>query len=294
MSAIKDLFNLIRRTLAIHIEVGKSLARAKTNSLILFPYHPLVFSCGISAFVAFKGEKKEINFDLAQFSKEISKLQKKILLPTGTNPETDSPAIINEYLGGDRLLERLFKTAQTLKLESVFSTLFFRDDKITQLTETVDLIRQTIADQEKGFKRTGPRLASSDVEIISMRIEKLKDIFWCLKKEVLDNIAAVKKLSRGITPDANPEGLIIFKRINSVLNSIDRLEVRGRDSAGISVVLTLTKAEFENFRTGLVQTGLSESLKTRTNHLVLANNSISINDTVEETSGDHLVSISFA
>jgi glucosamine--fructose-6-phosphate aminotransferase (isomerizing) len=293
MSAIKGLFNLIRRTLA-HIQIGKSLSMAKTNSLILFPYQPLVFSCGISAFVAFKGDKKEEKFNLVQFSKEISKLQQKILFPTGTNPETGSPSINNEYLGGDQVLDSLFKTAQTLKLESVFSTLFFRDDKIAQLTDTVDLIRQTLADQEKEFKRTGPRLASSDVEIISMRIEKLKDIFWCLKKEVLDNITAVKKLSRGITPDANPEGLIIFKRINSVLNSIDRLEVRGRDSAGISVVLTLTKDEFENFRTELIQAGLSESLKTRTNHLVLSNNSISINDTVEKTTGDHLVSISFA
>ena len=294
MSAIKDLFNLIHRTLAIHIEVGKSLSRAKTNSLILFPYHPLVFSCGISAFVAFKEKKKEAGFDLVQFSKEISKLRKKVLLPTGTNPETCAPSIKKEYLGGDRVLHSLFKTAQTLKLESVFGTLFFREDKIAQLTDIIDSLRQTIADQEKEFKRTGPLLASSDVEIISKRIEKLKDIFWCLKNEVLDNITAVKKLSRGITPNINPEGLIIFKRINSVLNSIDRLEVRGRDSAGISVVLTLTKDEFENFRTELPQAGLSEGLKTRTNHLVLSNNSISINDTVEETTGNHLVSISFA
>ena len=294
MSAIKDLFNLIHRTLAIHIEVGKSLSRAKTNSLILFPYHPLVFSCGISAFVAFKEKKKEAGFDLVQFSKEISKLRKKVLLPTGTNPETCAPSIKKEYLGGDRVLHSLFKTAQTLKLESVFGTLFFREDKIAQLTDIIDSLRQTIADQEKEFKRTGPLLASSDVEIISKRIEKLKDIFWCLKNEVLDSITAVKKLSRGITPNINPEGLIIFKRINSVLNSIDRLEVRGRDSAGISVVLTLTKDEFENFRTELPQAGLSEGLKTRTNHLVLSNNSISINDTVEETTGNHLVSISFA
>ncbi|RLB88015.1 MAG: glutamine--fructose-6-phosphate aminotransferase, partial [Deltaproteobacteria bacterium] len=294
MSTIKGLFNLIRRTLAIHIEIGKSLSRAKTNSLILFPDLPMVFSCGISAFVAFKGDKKEARFDLVQFSNEISGLRQKILLPMETNPETCAPSIQNEYLGGDRVLESLFKTAQTLKLESVFSTLFFRDDKIAQFTDIINSLRNTIADQEKEFKKTGPRLASSDVEIISMRIEKLKDIFWCLKKEVLDNITAVKNLSRGITPDTNPEGLIIFKRINSVLNSIDRLEVRGRDSAGISVVLTLTKDEFENFRTGLIQAGLSDDLKTRTNHLVLSNNSISINDTIEEKTQDHLVSISFA
>ncbi|MCP4721313.1 MAG: SIS domain-containing protein, partial [Desulfobacteraceae bacterium] len=283
----KRLFNLIRKIFTLDIEIGKSLHQAKKNSLIFFPYQPNLFSCGISAFVAFKGEQADPGFDLTQFSKKISGI--KVL-----STKTDSLSIEKEYLGGDLLLGQLFKTAQTLKLESIFSKLFFNDDNILQLTKIIDAMGQIINDQENEFKKSVSNLSSSDVDIVSMRMEKLKDIFWCLKKEILDNITAVKNLAREFTPRVNPEGLTIFKRINAVLNSIDRLEVRGRDSAGISVVFTLTKDEFENFRKGLIRAGLSDGLKARTNHLVLSNNSININDTTEEKTRDHLVSISFA
>ena len=295
----KRFLNLIRRGLSLHIEMGKSLDQAKTNSLIFFPYQPTLFSCGISAFVAFKGEKADAAFDLDLFGKEISGLTLCPGLPMSTGRTTkDSISIEQEYLGGNLLLDQLLKKAQTLKLESVFSQLFSNQDKILELTRTIDIAGQIIEDHETKFKKAVSCLTASEVDIISLRIEKLKDIFWCLKKETLDNIVAIKDLARGLTPHsdlrANFTGLAIFKRINAILNSLDRLEVRGRDSAGISIVFTLTKDEFENFRQGLIRAGLSDSLKTRTNHLVLSNNSININDTIEEKTKAHLVSISFA
>ncbi len=285
----RRLLNKIRKAFTLNIEMGKSFHQVKENSLIFFPYQPNVFSCGISAFVAFKGEEADTGFDLIGFSKKIAGLGK--MAPLSAN---DSLSIDKEYLGGDPLLGQLFKTAQTLKLESVFTKLFSNDEKVIQLTNIIDSVNQIILDQENEFKKSISHLGSSDVDIVSMRIEKLKDIFWCLKKEILDNITAIKDLAREFTPGDNPRALTLFKRINAVLNSIDRLEVRGRDSAGISVFFTLTKDEFENFRKGLLGAGLSDGLKTRTNHLVLSNNSISINDTIEEKTRDHLVSISFA
>ncbi|WP_291462006.1 SIS domain-containing protein [Desulfobacula sp.] len=149
-----------------------------------------------------------------------------------------------------------------------------------------------IKDQTVIFKKEVSNLSSSDVEIISLRLEKLQDICWCLKKEILDNITAISNLAIGLENSDNVPGLRIFKRINAVLNSIDRLEVRGRDSAGISVIFTLTKQEFENFRKGLIKAGLSERLKQRTNHLVLSNNSLTIKDTFPEND-QHFVTISF-
>ncbi len=87
------------------------------------------------------------------------------------------------------------------------------------------------------------------------------------------------------------ESLSIFQRINAVLNSIDRLEVRGRDSAGISVLFTLSSSEFNRFKNYLNESGLSGLLKQRTNHSVLANNCINVNNPVFGTQDQ--VSISF-
>jgi len=102
----------------------------------------------------------------------------------------------------------------------------------------------------------------------------------------------MENLALGLKNSGTVKGLSVFKRINAVLNSIDRLEVRGRDSAGISVMFTFTKEEFEHFRDSLIKAGHSERLRQRTNHIVLSNNSLTIHDTFPETGG-HFVSISF-
>ena len=285
----KQFLKLICKVFTLNIELGKSVHQARNNSLILFPHRPNVFSCGISAFVAFKKEQTDTGFDLTGFSKEISKLSQHMALPTGTC----EISIEKAYLGGDKTLAYLFKTAQTLKLESVFSELIFNNDKILELTHITGSLNTLIGDQETAFKGMGSAFNSADMEIVSLRIEKLKDIFWCLKKEILDNIIAIKNLTQGLLPETTPAAITIFKRINAVLNSIDRLEVRGRDSAGISAIFTLKKNEFESFRKGLIRSGLSDALKARTNHLVLSNNSITINDTIEEKNRDNLISISF-
>lgn len=283
----KHFLKLIHKVFTLNIELGKSMLQAKNNSLIFFPYQPNVFSCGISAFVAFKSGQTDTGFDLMEFSKKISGLSQHLPLSTGTGEFSIEKA----YLGGDKPLAHLFKTVQTLKLESVFSELIFNDDKILQLTHITDTLNSLIGDQETAFKEMG--FNSSDMAIVSLRIERLKDIFWCLKKEILDNILAIKNLTQGLLPETTPKAITIFKRINAVLNSIDRLEVRGRDSAGISAVFTLKKNGFENFRKALIRAGLADALKARTNHLVLSNNSITINDTIEEKTHDNLVSISF-
>ncbi|MBA3010581.1 MAG: SIS domain-containing protein [Proteobacteria bacterium] len=288
MPAIKRLFNLMRTAFTLHIEMGKSLDQARENSLVFFPYQPHILSCGISAFVAFKGKKPAATFDLVLFSKKITALGNHFLYQT----QEDFLSIENEYLGGDQALDQLLKTAQTLKQESVFTDIFLSPDKALQLALIRDDLGRIITDQATWFKKMVPSLSSLDVEIISMRLEKLKDIFWCLNKEILDNIGAIKKIFTDLEPTS--QGVLIFKRINAVLNSIDRLEVRGRDSAGISVFFTLTKDAFETFREGMLRAGLAETLKQRTNHLVLSNNSISINDSIAQNNQvGHLVTIAF-
>ena len=82
-------------------------------------------------------------------------------------------------------------------------------------------------------------LESKDVDILIQRIDNLKDIAWCLTSEIIGNIKKIKNLLGSENQDPNITVVSIFKQINAVLNSIDRLEVRGRDSAGISMMFIL-------------------------------------------------------
>ncbi len=277
--------NRIKQLMSLTIEFGKPITTARENTLIFFPDQPNTLSCGISAFVAFKGNSIPQAFHLHEINEMALSLKDNCL---------SSPAdtICNDFLCGDDFLNRLFERCQEFKQENIFLDLYFNKEKKERLASIITNMEQLIEDQTGLFKRKISTLSSSDVDTISLRLEKLRDIHWCLKKEIIDNIAAIGNLSTGLAASANTGALTVFKRINAVLNSIDRLEVRGRDSAGISVILTFPKQGFENFREDLIKEGLSERLKQRTNHLILANNSITINDTFPEN-GEHLVTISF-
>ncbi|MBC8439575.1 MAG: SIS domain-containing protein [Deltaproteobacteria bacterium] len=285
IESLNFFLNLMKKLCSINIGIGISINKAKTNSILFFPNQPNTLSCGISAFVAFKGSAPCHTLDLMPIEKMVLSIKTNQILPA-------SKPVLNSFPGSDDLLCRLFEACQELKQECFFCDLFYNKDKQNTLLSISQTIEQLIMDQIAVFKKHFATLSSSDVDAISSGLEKLQDISWCLKKEILDNIYAIGNLSLGLERHHNTEGLKIFKRINAVLNSIDRLEVRGRDSAGISIILTLTLEEYEKFKESLIKDGLLERFKQRTNHLVLSNNSITIKDTFQENDS-HFITISF-
>ncbi len=74
--------------------------------------------------------------------------------------------------------------------------------------------------------------------------EKALDLAWTLGKDTLGNLEKVRAL---LAPAAGPgpsrEALFAAFQANLVLNSLGRLEVRGRDSAGIALVLVFPGRE---------------------------------------------------
>ena len=93
-------------------------------------------------------------------------------------------------------------------------------------------------------------LEVSETEGMGSRIEDLKDIHWCLTSELAENIHKVHELTNQSSTDFSTDSLSIYKKINTVLNSIDRLEVRGRDSAGISLLFIFEETVYQRFNAG--------------------------------------------
>ena len=122
------------------------------------------------------------------------------------------------------------------------------------------------------------------MESVAERLERLKDVAWCLGTEVGDNVRRVQGLLQRAPAAPSAETVAAFKNINAVLNSIDRLEVRGRDSAGISLLFVLDREAYRRFRELVADAGggLSEELARRTSGDVLVNRSISIAECEEE------------
>jgi len=275
---ITDLFN-------IKIELAKPVSMAQENTIILFPYQPNTVSCGISALIAFQGSSRESRkTDLDRIQQMINELERKGFY---SYKESESENVNTTFPGNEDLLNKIFNLCQELKREDSFSDLFFDQKKKRQLLSMIENTDNLIENQMENFKKKRSGFSSENAEIISRDLEKLKDIGWCLNREIFSNINAIDDLGINIAASGSGSGnvrrLTVFKRLNAVLNSLDRLEVRGRDSAGISLIFNFTIQEFENFKQDLNKQGLEERLKLRTNHIVLSNNSIALNHTMKDS-----------
>lgn len=68
--------------------------------------------------------------------------------------------------------------------------------------------------------------------------ERLSDYLWQVDNEVLGNVDRVDRLLANPAGAARPERFLAWS-VETVLQSLDKLEVRGRDSAGIGILLDL-------------------------------------------------------
>jgi glucosamine--fructose-6-phosphate aminotransferase (isomerizing) len=106
-------------------------------------------------------------------------------------------------------------------------------------------------------------------------IDKLKDIHWRLENDILANCKKIQNLLARSPKRPSLASVCLFKKINAVLNSIDRLEVRGRDSAGISIMFMFRDADFQTGRAALEQSGHYAQFKERCDPDPLVNGGIS-------------------
>jgi glucosamine--fructose-6-phosphate aminotransferase (isomerizing) len=112
--------------------------------------------------------------------------------------------------------------------------------------------------------------------------KSLKDMRWCLDVELAGNIERIRSLMPGSTEHGPDSRVTVLRQINAVLNSIDRLEVRGRDSAGISMMFIMPAKAYQTLSAALDRKGLTADFERRMDRDVLKNTSISLNRSVTD------------
>jgi len=75
---------------------------------------------------------------------------------------------------------------------------------------------------------------AAELEALNAAIVRLKDAAWALRHDRLGRAAAVAALAG---PGAGPAAVAGYASIQTALSALDRLEVRGRDSAGVHVLV---------------------------------------------------------
>ncbi len=74
----------------------------------------------------------------------------------------------------------------------------------------------------------------AELEAVNAALLRLRDALWSARRDRLRTAAAVAELAGG---DTSPAALEAFTAVQIALSAIDRLEVRGRDSAGLHLLV---------------------------------------------------------
>ncbi len=257
---ITQMFNTVKifwRFLAVcQIYIGKHSSSVSGPAVIFLPVMNSQLNCGFAGLMTFRSADKSeaFNADLT-----LSELWEKIKTSDLKNALSGKIAV-NDYLQGTETLNTMEKITAELKEENRQEILFFQKERSGGLLRLVEALKLFLEEEEKTLEDNAANFSSTDLEIINSRIVFLKDIQWGLEKDILDNFAKITDLSGAKDSTAiNPAAFKKYRQINLLLNSLNRLEVRGRDSAGLQIIFTLkNEKDLENILSCIQENGLYE------------------------------------
>ncbi|MEE9537548.1 MAG: SIS domain-containing protein [Desulfobacterales bacterium] len=248
-----------RLVLQANVYFGKHIHRVPDGAIVFFPCRETMLYCGIAGIVAFKNKPAmRHRFDLESLEKMARQIE------AGGYQSCQQTDAWNEcYLGGSEKIDALWRGVQTLKTDTHFFSVFSDEKAQKYLEQLANRLRATIETETDLLAEQMGHLSAEQVDLISHRIEKLKDITWSLDTDLLSNTKKIRNLLVHSPEPPSLSNVSFFKNLNAVLNSIDRLEVRGRDSAGISIMFIFEAAEFQKFEAALAQADVLDQFKER-------------------------------
>ncbi|MBL4847170.1 MAG: SIS domain-containing protein [Planctomycetes bacterium] len=104
-------------------------------------------------------------------------------------------------------------------------------------------------------------------EALAQAIVGVRDVAWRIRRDALPNLTAVTHFASAaesfLTAPLETKGWFELWRLNLVLNQLARLEVRGRDSGGLGILVVFSHEDWAALSTELASAGLADDLKSR-------------------------------
>ncbi|HEX5053760.1 MAG TPA: SIS domain-containing protein [Planctomycetota bacterium] len=108
---------------------------------------------------------------------------------------------------------------------------------VRDLRARLETMQSALAEFERTLDATSVTEAPDpDVERRNATLVRLKDALWAVLRDRLPHADGVRELAGGDLP--HTAAAAAFSSLQSALSALDRLEVRGRDSAGLSVIVS--------------------------------------------------------
>jgi glutamine---fructose-6-phosphate transaminase (isomerizing) len=281
------LYDYIVKTIAsfimYRIYLGIDPRRVPGPAIILFPLCRRLLCCGLAGIVTVKKAPSSPDDDpvvlIVRLFEKIKRHGMEAILAGSLQTE--------RYLDGGGCLEEMEQTILTMMADETFSRLFFDSGKIQRFKSLVEEMRHFLAHEEQIVEEHAGFFSTLKVETINSRLIMLRDIIWAAERDILVNVDKIALLSGAAKQDgSSAESLKKYKKLNFLLNCLDRLEVRGRDSAGVHIAFTLPKPAADSLPGILSEKGLKEEFMRRKRGGDLVNGSIGFSAISHGESGD--------
>ncbi len=268
---LKQIVTIATRRLNAPVYFGRRLASVPAGAVVVAPLRATLLGCGIAGIVAFKRAAPEAaEAPVAP----LAALAERVRAHGFEACRAQAKGLSEAYLGGETCMLELVRQARELRRPDAFARIYADPALQARLDDLASALATCQSVEAGCFEEQVGRLGVVETDTVSGRIEQLKDAVWCLRTEVLGNIARVADLSIGA--GRSEQTVRVFRGINSVLNSIDRMEVRGRDSAGISLLFVLHSSDYEHFSAALERGGAMADFTRRLDRQPLLNDSIAV------------------
>lgn len=269
------LWALFVRAVSWHLYIGTDPSSVRGPAVILFPYRPATLCCGLAGIIAIKHEAS-IPDGTSYAAEIISRLEEMERCDLSSILAGAIP--VDSYLGGEAPFTAITEALLRIKERPTFRAIFTSPENTQMVGEFSGRLNGLLAQEEAILQEKASAFVTSELELINGRLITLKDIAWEVERDLLGNLERIMALAGGrALADLGEWSLENYRTLNLLLNAIDRLEVRGRDSAGMQMSFVIpTPTLWEDINRELVRQNLVEEFNERCKIGELYNRSISI------------------
>ncbi|MHB8829463.1 MAG: SIS domain-containing protein [Syntrophales bacterium] len=221
------------------IMVGRNPLVVQGPALVIFPLLPNTMCCGFAGMLTLHraapvSDGDTANADFHQGKKLVDMFVR--LTANDLNAVFSGAIFPSSYLGGRSAQTQMESELFRLKEEDARQAVFYDLAAAKMLQNLCMTMKTFLTGEEKILEEQAGRLSSADLEEINLGLNMLRDLIWGLEKDVIYNIEKICSIA-GVEYPAllPPPALHKYRKLNFLLNSLDRLEVRGRDSAGVQI-----------------------------------------------------------
>jgi glucosamine--fructose-6-phosphate aminotransferase (isomerizing) len=237
---MNSLFSIFRYLKGWKTALGRDPRHVPSHTLIVFPLITGTLFCGLAGIITV-GRKK--NSEKEDIVGNLSRLFE-VIREKNIRRLSEGAVSGKEYLGGEESLRLMEGDILRLKQDSFLEDVFFEPERSKGMKDLLGGMDTFLMREEKLVEQEAGNFSTGQMEYVNNALTLFRDCLWALEKDIFSNIEMIVSLSgENGKGGLSREAFSKYRNINLLLKSLDRLEVRGRDSAGIGVTFTLKEED---------------------------------------------------